>query len=145
LPGLRRTDFRFETYSTWLYRGDEGGRFFYWNDQYRDAYTNNGYLLGSWIGRDARAYQVSSTYWWSAKNKVVGSFRQTKTGSMFLPGGGSQSDLSISGQWQLQPDVIASPFLQFERYSIPVLGAPKRDLSVGLEITFYPKNLGLTR
>ena len=138
-------DFRFETYSTWLYRGDEGGLFFYWNNQYRDAYTNNGYLLGSWIGRDARAYQASSTYWWSAQNKITASFRQTKTGSMFLPGGGTQSDLSISGQWQLRSDVAVNPFLQFERYSIPALGSPKQNLSVGLQITFNPKNLGVAR
>ena len=103
LPGIRRMDLRFETYSTWLYRGDEGGLFFYWNNQYRDAYTNNGYLLGSWVGRDARAYQASSTYWWSAQKKITASFRQTKTGSMFLPGGGTQSDISLSGQWQLGP------------------------------------------
>lgn len=145
LPGLRRMDLRFETYSTWLYRGDEGGLFFYWNNQYRDAYTNNGYLLGSWVGRDARAYQGSSTYWWSAQNKIVLSFRQTKTGSNFLPGGGTQSDISASGQWQLGPDVAVSPFVQFERYFIPVLGAPKKDVSFGLQITFAPKNMGLTR
>lgn len=145
LPGLRRMDLRFETYSTWLYRGDEGGLFFYWNNQYRDAYTNNGNLLGSWVGRDARAYEASSTYWWSAQNKLVLSFRQTKTGSNFLPGGGTQSDISISGQWQLRPDVAASPLIQFERYFIPVLGGPKKDLSVGLQITFSPKNLVLRR
>ncbi len=133
-------DLRFETYSTWLYRGDEGGSFFYWNNQYRDAYTNNGYLLGSWIGRDARAYQASSTYWWSAQKKITASFRQTKTGSKFLPGGGTQSDIALSGQWQLRPELAASPFVQFERYFIPALGAPKKDLSIGLQITFSPKN-----
>jgi Capsule assembly protein Wzi len=145
LPGIRRMDLRFETYSTWLYRGDEGGLFFYWNNQYRDAYTNNGYLLGSWVGRDARAYEASSTYWWSAQNKMRVSFRQTKTGSMFLPGGGTQSEISLSGQWQLGPDMVASPLLQYERYFIPALGGPKRDVSVGLEITFSAKNLGLRR
>jgi hypothetical protein len=145
LPGLRRMDLRFETYSTWLYRGDEGGLFFYWNNQYRDAYTNDGYLLGSWVGRDARAYEASSTYWWSAQNKIVLSFQQTKTGSNFLPGGGTQSDVSVSGQWQLRPDVAASPFVQFERYFIPLLGAPKSDFSFGLQITFSPKNMAATR
>jgi hypothetical protein len=145
LPKLRRMDLRFETYSTWLYRGDEGGMFFYWNNQYRDAYTNNGFLLGSWVGRDARAYDVSSTYWWSAQNKMTFSYRQTKTGSMFLPGGGTQTDISISGQWKLAPDIAASPLIQYERYFIPTLGGPKRDLSVGLQITFSPKNLGLRR
>ncbi|MBV8863854.1 MAG: capsule assembly Wzi family protein [Acidobacteriaceae bacterium] len=145
LPGLRRMDLRFETYSTRLYRGDEGGLFFYWNNQYRDAYTNNGNLIGSWVGRDARAYQASSTYWWSAQKKIVLSFRQTKTGSMFLPGGGTQSDISLSGRWQLGPDLAASPLLQFERYFIPVFGPPKTNLSVGLQITFSPRNLALVR
>lgn len=145
LPRLRRMDLRFETYSTWLYRGDEGGLFFYWNNQYRDAYTNNGFLLGSWVGRDARAYEASSTYWWSAQNKVVLSFRQTKTGSNFVPGGGTQSDISVSGNWQLRPDVAASPFVQFERYFIPILGGPKQDVSFGLQITFAPKNMASSR
>ncbi len=145
LPRLRRMDLRFETYSTRLYRQDEGGSFFYWNDQYRDAYTNNSYLLGSWVGRDARAYEVSSTYWWSAQNKITVSYGQTKTGSMFLPGGGTQTDLSVSGQWQLRRDVTASPLVQFERYFIPALGGPKKDLSIGLQITFNPKNFVLSR
>jgi hypothetical protein len=135
-------DLRFETYSTWLYRQDEGGQFFYWNNQYRDAYTNDGYLLGSWVGRDARAYIVSSTYWWSAQNTASVSYRQTKTGSNFLPGGGTQTDLSVNGQWQLRSGLMVSPFLQLERYFIPVLAAaPKKDISVGLQFTFYPKNL----
>jgi hypothetical protein len=145
LPRLRRMDLRFETYSTWLYRQDEGGLFFYWNNQYRDAYTNNGNLLGSWVGRDARAYEASSTYWWSAQNKLTVSFRQTKTGSMFLPGGGTQSDFSVSGQWQLRRDITASPLVQFERYFIPALGGPKKDVAIGLQITFNPKNWIVSR
>ena len=144
LPGLRRMDLRFETYSTWLYRQDEGGQFIYWNNQYRDAYTNNSYLLGSWVGRDARAYLASSTYWWSAQDTITISYRQTKTGSAFLPGGGTQTDISLNGQWQLRSGVVASPFLQFERYFIPVVGTPKKDISVGLQFTFYPKNLVLS-
>ncbi len=145
LPGLRRMDLRFETYSTLLYRGDEGGAFFYWNNQYRDAYTNNSFLLGSWVGRDARAYEGTTDYWWSAKNKVSFSFRQTKTGSMFVPGGGTQSDFSLSGHWQLGGDVIANPYIQFEHYYIPLLGGPKTDVSFGLQITFSPANLALAR
>ncbi len=143
LPRLRRMDLRFETYSTWLFRGDEGGRFFYWNDQYRDAYTNAGNLLGSWVGRDARSYDATSTYWWSAQNKISVSYRQKKTGSMFLPGGGTQTDFSVNSQWQLGSDLTASVFVQGERYFIPALGGPKADVSVGLQITVNPRGLAL--
>lgn len=146
LPRLPRMDLRFETYSTWLYRGDAGGQFLYWNNQYRDAYTNNGYVLGSWIGRDARAYVASSTYWWSAQNKVAVSFRRTTTGSLFLPGGGTQTDVSINGQWQARKHLTINPFVQFERYLIPALGnGIKKDVSAGLQVTFWPRNLIVSR
>jgi hypothetical protein len=139
-PGFRHLDLRFETYSTWLYRKDEGGLFIYWNDQYRDAYTNNGYLLGSWVGRDARAYTASSTYWWSATNKLTASFRQTKAGSNFLPGGGTQTDVSLTAQWKLRPELLATAFIQYERYFIPILAGPRKDVAAGVQFTFYPKN-----
>ncbi len=118
--------------------GDQGGLFFYWNNQYRDAYTNGQFLLGSWVGRDARAYVGSSTYWWSAKNKVTASFRQVKTGSNFLPGGGTQTDVSVNCQWSLTPQLLASGFVQFERYLIPALGGPQRDVVAGVSLVFYP-------
>ena len=145
LPGLRKVDLRFETYATWLYRGDEGDRFFYWNNQYRDAYTNDGFLLGSWVGRDARAYVASSSYWWSAKNKITVGFRQTKTGSNFLPGGGSQTDISLTGQWELKQDLIGTAFVQYERYFIPSLGGRQNDVTSGLQLTYYPKHWSVGR
>jgi Capsule assembly protein Wzi len=139
LPKLPNLDLRFETYATWLYRKDEGGMFLYWNNQYRDAYTNNGYLLGSWVGRDARAYQASSTYWWSAKNKLTGSFRQIKIGNNFLPGGGTQTDVSLTAQWELKPNLLTSLLLQYERYSIPSLAGPTHDMVAGFQFTYYPR------
>lgn len=138
LRGLPHLDLRFETYSTWLYRKDAGGLFFYWNDQYRDAYTNNGNVVGSWVGRDARAYSASSTYWWSGKDKLAANFRQIKTGSNFLPGGGTQTDISLSAQKELWPGLLASAFVQYERYFIPVLGAPRTDMAASLQFTYYP-------
>jgi hypothetical protein len=145
LPRLKHLDLRFETYSTWLYRGDAGGQFIYWNDQYRDAYTNDGNLLGSSVGRDARAYSVSSTYWWSAQNTLTASFRQTKTGSNFIPGGGTQTDVSLSLQRELRPNLLGKFFVQYERYYIPILGAPKQDVTASVEFTFSPKTLTIRR
>jgi hypothetical protein len=145
LPRLRKLDFRLETYSTWLYLRDAGGQFIYWNGQYHDAYTNNGVLLGSSIGRDARAYTASSTYWLSARNKIGGSYRQVKTGSNFLPGGGTQTDVSVNTDWQLHSDWQLHAFAQYERYFLPVVGPPRHDLTVGLEITFFPRDWSLAR
>jgi hypothetical protein len=140
LPHLRKLDLRLETYSTWLYLRDAGGQFIYWNNQYHDAYTNNGVLLGSWIGRDARAYTASSTYWLSARNKIGASYRQIKTGSNFLPGGGTQTDVSVNTEWQLRSHWQLNASAQYERYFLPVVGPPRRDLTAGLQITFFPRD-----
>src|SRR5581483_3011287 len=145
LPRLRNLDLRFETYATWLYAQDHGGLFIYWNNQYHDAYTNNGNVLGSWVGRDARSYVASSRYWVSGKNTITGSWRQTKSGNDFLPGGGTQTDLSLAVQWQIRPEWLLNGFVQYERFSIPVLGRPKRDLAAGMQVTFYPKGWKLAR
>jgi hypothetical protein len=145
LPGLQKLDFRFETYSTWLYAKDHGGLFIYWNNQYHDAYTNRGNLLGSWVGRDARAYAASSTYWFSAKDKLTASWRQTKSGSNFLPGGGTQTDLSLGAQWQVRPGWLVTAFGQYERYFVPVLGSPHRDVTAGMQATFYPGSWKIQR
>lgn len=145
LPKLSKLDFRLETYSTWLYPKDRGGLFIYWNNQYHDAYTNSGNVLGSWVGRDARAYAASSTYWFSAKDKLSASWRQTKSGSNFLPGGGTQTDVSLTAQWQVRPGWLVNAFGQYERYFVPVLGGPHRDVTAGLQVTFYPGNWKIQR
>lgn len=145
LPKLQKLDFRFETYSTWLYAKDHGGLFIYWNNQYHDAYTNRGNVLGSWVGRDARAYAASSTYWVSAKDKVTASFRQTKTGSNFVPGGGTQTDVALTAQWQIRPEWLVTGFAQYERYFVPILGNPHRDVTAGMQVTFYPANWKVQR
>jgi Capsule assembly protein Wzi len=144
-PGLRRLDFRFETYSTWLYERDAGGNFIYWNNQYRDAYTNDGNLLGSWVGRDARAYTANSTYWFSAQAKISASFRQTKTGSNFLPGGGTQTDISLTVHRALRPDLLGMVSVQYERYFVPLAGNARKDLTAQFQLVLYPKKWAVAR
>ncbi|HMF78457.1 MAG TPA: capsule assembly Wzi family protein [Bryobacteraceae bacterium] len=138
IPGLRKLDFRFETYSTWLYMRDLGGSFIYWNNEYHDSYTNKGYLLGSWIGRDSRAYLASTTYWFSAKSKLQAQYRQIKVGNNLLPGGGTQTDISTGGQWSLNAEWMITAKAQYERYYLPILGGPQKDILGSLAVIFTP-------
>ena len=140
LPKLSRLDLRFESYATWLYRKDYGGQFLYWNNQYHDSYTNQGNLLGSWVGRDARAYIATTRYWLSGKSFLAAQYKQVKTGSQFLPGGGTQTDVSVSGQLAYKQDWLLGAWLQAERYYVPLLGAPRHDIAGSLQITFTPRN-----
>jgi hypothetical protein len=139
-PRLRKLDLHVETYSTWLYRKDYGGNFIYYNNQYHDSYTNQGNLLGSWVGRDSRAYVATTNYWISARSRLEGQYRQIKAGSKFLPGGGTQTDASLMAQWSVAPEWLISARVQYERYYVPVLGRPQHDTLGSLQVAFTPRD-----
>jgi hypothetical protein len=141
LPGLPKIDLRLESYSSWPYQGYGSPQFTFWNTQYHDSYTNDGYMLGSWIGRDARSYVATADYWVSGRSKIQAQFRQTKISPGFLYGGGTQSDGSLMIQWGITPELLVSVTGQYERYDIPVLGPVQHDKLGQLSITYTPRNL----
>jgi hypothetical protein len=139
LPGLPHWDLRVEAPSTRLLTGDRGGSFLYWNNVYRDANTNQGNLLGSWVGRDGRGLLAQATYWRSARSQLEFRYRQNRIGPAFLPGGGTQDDGSVTGTFLLRPNVTVRLSCQYERYFIPLLGGPKHDVASSLDITYTPR------
>ena len=95
-------------------------------------------MIGSWVGRDARAYAVSSTYWQSGATTLTASYRQTKTGSKFLPGGGTQTDVALDAKVRLRPNLILGVSMQAERYLIPVLGGATNNIAASVGLTYRP-------
>jgi Capsule assembly protein Wzi len=140
-PGIARLDFRVEAPSTtpldpgW----DRGGQFIYYNSQYHGGNTNYGYLLGNPVGRDGRALEGWATYHLSARDKVELGYRQFKASGNFLPGGETQSDASVRTSLSLGHGRFVSADFQYERFFVPLLGGPRRDLSGWLQITWEPK------
>ena len=54
---------------------------FYWDERYHSGYTNNGNLIGSWIGRRGRGEQGWLTYRFSPRsdfNSVIATTAWTK-------------------------------------------------------------------
>jgi Capsule assembly protein Wzi len=143
LPRLTRLDLRLETYSTLLYAQDHGGEFIYFNNQYHDGYTNSGNLMGSWVGRDARAYVADGGYWISSRTRVQAQYRHMKQGAGYLPEGGTQTDGSVSFSWGITPDLLAGASVQFEHYSIPILGPEHENTVASLHFTYTPHNASL--
>jgi hypothetical protein len=139
IPWIWKLDLRVEAPSTMLMRGDDNGFFVYWNNQYHDSNTNYGYLLGNSVGRDGRAIEGWSTYRISPRTSVQAGYRQLKTGNHFLPGGGTQTDVTLKGTVQLPCQFTAQTMLQYERYWIPALGGPARNLSTTLQVSWEPK------
>ena len=139
VPGIPKLDLRVEAPSTMLMRGDYGGTFLYYNTQYHASNTNYGYLLGNSAGRDGRAIEGWSTYWFSARSNLQAYYRQLKIGNLFLPGGGTQTDVGLNASLELPHQFSVELRLQYERDWIPALSGPARNLSASLQITWEPE------
>jgi hypothetical protein len=138
LPWLPRWDLRVEAPSTRAFGADDGGEFFYWNLVYRDANTNQGNLLGSWVGRDGRGLFVALSHWTSSRSRLSFQYRQNRIGPAFLLGGGTQDDWSVTQSAQVTQELNVQGVVQFERYQIPILDGRQHDLLVSLQMIYTP-------
>ncbi len=139
VPGIPRLDLRAEAASTTPMGRDQGGWFIYMNNQYHSGNTNYGNFLGNPVGRDGRALQAWSTYWLTPQSTLQVSFRQAKTSAQFLPGGGTQTDGTLKGTIGLGGFWYADATLQYERFLIPVLGGPQRNVSGWMALRWEPR------
>ncbi len=139
VPGLPRLSLRVEAASTTPISGDRGGQFIYFNNQYHSGNTNYGILLGNPVGRDGRSLQGWATWWFAGRSKVEAGYRQKKTSGLFLPGGGTQSAATFKGSYAWRSSLYLDAMFQYERFYLPVLGGPRRNLSAWLQLTWEPE------
>lgn len=140
LPYLPHMDLRFEMASSEELSRDEGGTRFFINNQYRDSNTNKGFLLGNAVGRDARAFEGRTGYWFSSRSRIEVGYRQSKGGLSFLPGGSTISDGFVNASYAITPEWSAQLFSQYERFDIPsYLPGSHHNESGWLQITWNPK------
>jgi hypothetical protein len=116
------------------------GQFNYWDSFYHDLYTNDGFLIGSPVGREGHSYQAWMTYHASARDSMQFGYRHTSEATDFIPGGGNINDASVSVNWWLRGGVNASALLQYEIWNYPLLAPrPQTNWTSSLGITFYPE------
>jgi capsule assembly protein Wzi/PAP2 superfamily protein len=116
------------------------GHFFYWNSAFRDSYTNQGNLLGSWVGRQGRGLLLHSTYWWSPRRTLELGYREAAVDREFIPSGGHIRDFSVRARFSLASGVDFYTFVQHERWNFPVLSSfPHSDITASVELTYRPK------
>lgn len=136
LPGLPRVDLRVEGVYTdvpnYSFRG-----YFYFNATYKDGFTNNGNIMGSWIGRDGRGVDAASTVWLSARNSFQLGYREATVDAKFL-GGGHYQDGDLRANFT-KKKVTMSVMLQYEHWRFPVLSVqPQNNFTSSLQITYTP-------
>ena len=136
VPGIPHLSFRVEAPSTTLMGLDNVIN--YVNYEYLSGNTNYGQLLGSWVGRDGRAEEAWATYRFSPRNKIELGFRQLKGSAKLIPGGSTQSDLSLESSYALALDWHADFFVQYEKFYVPLLGPRRNNLSSWIQLTWEP-------
>jgi hypothetical protein len=143
LPRLPRLDLRVEgVYSDNPIGGAVGPGYFYFNGTWRDGYTNDGNLIGSWIGRAGQGFQGWTNYWFSSKDRLQLNFRHQKVSQEFAPGGGTLSDVGIRGDYWTRI-IGVSGWVQYERWLFPVVhpSMPTSNVTAGAQILFQPRTV----
>jgi hypothetical protein len=139
-PHAPKLDFRAEAVSTDPPTShSNGGRYIYYENVYRDVYTNKGYLYGNWIGREGKGGQAWLTWWLSPQQRIQLSYRNAKSAKDFVPGGTTQNLITANAVLRLKQDLELNAFAQYERWTVPVLApGQKSDFTASAQMTWYP-------
>ena len=115
---------------------------FYFNDTWHSGYTNNGNLIGSWIGRAGQGAQAWTNYWFNARNRLQFNFRHQKQSQQYIPGGGSLTDAGVRGDYWVHPNLSLSASVQYERWLYPAIQPnASTNISATMQILFQPHGL----
>jgi hypothetical protein len=141
LPKLSRVDFRAEgVYTDPPIGGNVGSGFFYYNPTWISGFTNEGNLMGHWVGREGQGVQAWTTYWLSPRNKLQFGFRHLKVSHEFIPQGGTQADASVRAEFWVRSTLSLSAEVQYEAWTYPVIEAARQsDITSLVQISFWPK------
>jgi membrane-associated phospholipid phosphatase len=111
----------------------------YIDRRYHSGYTNDGNLIGSWIGRQALGGQAWVKYSFSARTNLQIGYRHQEV-DHYLAGGGRLNDFSAAAECRLGPRITVSGRAQYEEWSFPALRpGPESDFSTSVELTFHPE------
>jgi hypothetical protein len=139
IPRIQKLDLRIEGGSTEPADFGTCVGCFYYNDRFKDGYTNNSNLMGSWLGRAGQGEQAWSTYWLSSRNTIQLHYRHQKAVANFVPGGGTVNDAGVSANVWLKTDLELSGSVQYEWWNYPVLATGQQtNVTSSIGITFMP-------
>jgi hypothetical protein len=105
--------------------------------RFRDGYTNDGFLLGNWIGRAGHGGQGWLTYNFSAHDTLQLGYRLQEVSPRFI-GGGRLVDYSARTVFNVGRLIDVSGLFQYEEWHFPVLTPGRQsDFISSVQITFH--------
>ncbi len=140
-PGMPKLDLRVEAASTDCSTlRCQFGVFNYFEAIQRQGYTNKGFIMGDWVGREAKAGDAWLTYHLSANEWVQASYLYKKTPKDFIESGTTQNQFKVEVVKRLRPDIELDAWFQYEHWIAPIYKTNyQNDTVTAVKITFYPK------
>ena len=148
-PGLEKLDFRIEGGTTDTV--STGGPNFLYNETIqKQGYTNKGFIMGSWLGRQSTGGQAWLTWHLSPQEQIQFSYRTDKVPQQFtnshgvvkgfLPGGTTQNDYQFNVVKRIHKDIELNGWVQYERWVAPIYKpGPQSDTTAQVQITWRPE------
>ncbi|GAC1436531.1 MAG: hypothetical protein NVSMB58_27060 [Terriglobales bacterium] len=138
MPGLPKLELRAEGIHEPLTTEFSPGFVYYGLRRYRSGYTNDGLLMGNWIGRAGKGGQGWLTYSFSPRSKLQFGYRHQEVSKAFI-GGGRLIDYSANWDVKLPSNFVLSGTVQYEQWRFPVLAAGRQsDFTIGAQLALYP-------
>jgi hypothetical protein len=110
----------------------------YIDRRYHSGYTNEGNLIGSWIGRQALGGQGWVKYSFTPRTNLQLEYRHQEV-DHYLAGGGRLNDFTLAGEFRLNRQLALSARAQYEVWNFPALSAGNQpNFTAQLQMTFFP-------
>lgn len=141
IPKLPKLDFRVEAVTTDPRVGRSfGGTFNYFEVVQLQGYTNKGYIMGDWIGREAKGGQAWLTYHLSGNEWIQLEYLNKKTPKDFIAGGTTQNQFKASLVKRLGEDLELNAWVQYEGWKAPIYKPGlQKNTTTAVQLTWFPK------
>ncbi len=157
VPGVPKLDVRAEAvWSDPPVSTSHGGRFMYWESIQRQGYTNNGQIMGDWIGREGKGGQGWITWHINGNEWIQVGLRNGKAAKDFIPsstsqidpatgnlidGGTTVNDLNLQAVKRIGKDFEINGNFTVEHWKAPVyLPGEQTVTATTVRLTWYPKS-----
>ena len=141
IPVMRKLDVRAEsTMADEPVQRSVAGTFNYYETIQRQGYTNKGFIMGDWTGREGKSGQLWVTYHLSGNEWVQVEYLRKKNAKDFILYGTTQDQFKGEVVKRLRPDVELDAWVQYERWKAPVYKTGgQSDTTATVQLTFYPQ------
>jgi len=141
LPKLPKMDLRVEAVSTDPNTSRSvQGRFNYFEIIQLEGYTNKGFIMGDWIGREAKGGQLWLTYHLSPNESIEFEYRNKKIPKDFIPLGTTQNTFTVTAIKRFYRDLEVNAAVSYEPWKAPFVANGEQHLTTGnIQVKWYPR------